>query len=68
MKDHFVKIAVTLIGKDASLEIIRHMCLCNKISAKEMRKIQKEILSCDYVELEDKKESVTKINEIHYNG
>lgn len=30
MKDHFVKIAVTLIGKDKSMEIIRHICMEKK--------------------------------------
>lgn len=65
-KDHFAKIGLTMIGKDMSLAIIRNICMDQKIPARQMRKIQKEILSCEYIP-EKQKEIVTeKINELNY--
>jgi hypothetical protein len=66
MKDHFVKIAVTLIGKDKSMEIIRHICMEKKIPSRQMRKLQKEILSCDYIQLKEQEYNPVKINELNY--
>lgn len=66
MKDHFVKIAVTLIGKDKTMEIIRNICMDKKIPSRQMRKIQNEILSCEYIQEKEKEIVTEKINELNY--
>lgn len=65
-KDHFAKIGLTMIGKDRSLAIIRNICMDQKIPARQMRKIQKEILSCEYIELSKTGVVTEKINELNY--
>lgn len=65
-KDHFAKIGLTMIGKDRSLAIIRNICMDHKIPAKQMRKIQNEILSCEYIQEKEKEIVTYKINELYY--
>jgi hypothetical protein len=67
MKEHFVKIAVTLIGKDKSIEIIRKLGYDKKMKIKKINEYINEILSCDYI---DTKEELSKdvVKEINYGN
>ncbi len=65
-KDHFVKMAVNLISKSTAQNIIRDICLVNKIPSRQMRKIQNEILSCEYIQEKEKEIVTEKINELYY--
>ncbi len=49
MKKHFVKIAVSLLGKDTALEIIRDICVKNKLSRAKRKSIEEEIFNCKLI-------------------
>lgn len=66
MKDHFVKIAVTILGHEKAREIIRHYSRDKKLSLKEQRRIEKEIFSCQFCETKSKQISVEAIKEYNY--
>jgi hypothetical protein len=66
MKDHFVKMAVTLIGKDNAVKIIRQIGVENGINPKQISKNIKEVLSCEYFTSAKKQNEVDVVKEISY--
>ena len=63
IKDHFVKMAVDMIGKQSVSEIIRYICVKHKISPNKRRNYEKQILSCKSIvcDIENKVEIIKEI-------
>lgn len=65
IKDHFVKIAMTIVGEKKSEEILSCICRSKKIDARTKRKIFSELKMCKLIDIKNT-ESFDKITEITY--